>query len=176
MMSFLAGEVKADDQLPVNQVKAGHLVLFVRYVEWPKEKEGALDDRPFVVAVLGHDPFGDVLEQAFAGLLPNGRPVKVRRIGSSAEAKNCDMVFISREEERRQAGWLAELAGSAVLTVSDADTALKEGAMIMLVSEQTPKGEKLCFDVNLKVLKRAGLRVNSTMLVSARNVIRRSKN
>ena len=151
------------------QVKARYLELFARYVEWPGA--GRPNDA-LVVGVLGHDPFGSALEAAFARQIANGRPVVVRRVGSSAEAQACDLVFISKEEARRQAVWLAELADAPVLTVSDHEPALGAGAAILLVREETEGGGRLRFDVNLPAVERAGLRVGSDMMKSARRVLR----
>ncbi|HET6899288.1 MAG TPA: YfiR family protein, partial [Vicinamibacteria bacterium] len=43
------------------EVKAAFLYNFARFVEWPPDTfhDG---ETPFVIAVLGHDPFGSVLD------------------------------------------------------------------------------------------------------------------
>lgn len=158
--------------VPANYAMASYLTLFARYVEWPAGKGGEeAARRPFVVGVLGHDPFGGVLEMAFARREVEGRPIVVKRVGSAGEARACDLVFISREESRRSALWLAELADAPVLTVSDAEPALENGAAVVLVVEKTPAGDKLRFDLNLASAERAGLKVSSRMIVSARRIL-----
>ena len=60
------------------QVKAAFLYNFTKFVEWPAQ-HFATEDRPVVIAVLGHNPFGEELEQ-----ITRGRRVKsiaVRVIG-----------------------------------------------------------------------------------------------
>lgn len=168
---FLVGPVVAAvAPLPEFEIKARYLEAFVRYVEWPAA--GRSEAPTLVVGVLGHDPFGGALEAVFANRGANARPVAVRRVASSAEARACDLVFISREEARRQTVWLAELTGAPVLTVCDHESALKEGAAILLVREDTVEGGRLRFDVNLAAVDRAGLKVGSDMLKSARRVFR----
>jgi hypothetical protein len=159
-------------EVPASHAMASYLTLFARYVEWPAGTGGeAATRRPFVVGVLGHDPFGGVLEMAFARREVDGRPITVKRVGSAVEARACDLVFISREESRRLVLWLAELADAPVLTVSDAEPALENGAAVVLVVENTPAGDKLRFDVNLTAVERAGLKVSSRMIVSARRIL-----
>lgn len=155
--------------VPEFDAKARYLEAFVRYVEWPANGRA---ESVLVVGVLGHDPFGGALETAFSRSVANGRRVVVRRVASSAEARGCDLVFISREEARRQAVWLAELSDAPVLTVSDHESALNDGAAILLVREDTAGGGRLRFDVNLAAVERAGLKVGSDMMKSARRVIR----
>ncbi|MCX6937546.1 MAG: YfiR family protein [Verrucomicrobia bacterium] len=101
-----------------------------------------------------------------------GRPVLIKRVSSAAQARNCDLVFISREEARRQSLWLAELAGAPLLSVTETETSLKPKAGVTLVREKTSAGSRLRFDVNLPALQLARLKVSSSMLVSARRIVR----
>lgn len=149
-------------------VKARYLALFARYVEWPADTL----TRPLVVGVLGHDPFGGVLERTFRESFGEDRLVVVRRVASSAEARACHLVFISAQEERRRAVWLAELAGAPVLTVGEGEEALRDGAAVALVSEPGAGGPRLRFDVAVAAAEGAGLKISSRMLVSARRVRR----
>jgi len=61
------------------EVKAAFLYNFARFVEWPAET-GHDPGTPFVIAILGHDPFGAVLDETVAGKTVGGRPIEVRRV------------------------------------------------------------------------------------------------
>lgn len=161
--------------IPEAQATAAYLALFARYVEWPETGSAVTapdTPPPFTLGVLGHDPFDGALDQAFANVLVQGRPVVIKRVGSAAEALNCDLVFISREESRRQSLWLSELAGAPILTVSETETSLKPQPGVTLVREKTSAGSRLRFDVNLATLQIARLKVSSSMLVAARRIVR----
>src|SRR6185295_10763354 len=56
------------------EVKAAFLYNFARFVEWPAEARHD-PGTPFVIAVLGHDPFGGVLDETVAGKTVGGRPI-----------------------------------------------------------------------------------------------------
>lgn len=175
LMLVLPLKAVAGPVVQENQAFARFLVLFARYVEWPGQTDGEPPSKPFVVGILGHDPFGIVLEQAFAGQLPGGREVVVSRIGSAVEARGCDMVFISREESRRQAVWLRELAGLPVLTVAETEAALSDGACIVITTETTEGGYRPRFDVNRSAFDSCGLKASSRMLVHARRIVYEKK-
>ncbi len=174
ILSPLQG-IAATATIPEAQATAAYLALFTKYIEWPEtERAVTTPDTPppFTIGVLGHDPFDGALEQAFANVLVQGRPVVIKRVGSAAEARNCDLVFISREESRRQSLWLSELAGAPILTVTETETSLKPQAGVTLIREKTSVGSRLRFDVNLPTLQLARLKVSSSMLVSARRIVR----
>jgi len=62
------------------EVKAAFLYNFAKFVKWPDERRlGAT----FVIAVLGEDPFGGVLDKMLALKTILDRKVEVRRIGTS---------------------------------------------------------------------------------------------
>ena len=174
ILSPLQG-ISATATIPEAQATAAYLALFTKYVEWPETGSAATAPAtppPFTIGILGHDPFDGALEQAFANVLVQGRAVVIKRVGSAAEARNCDLVYISREESRRQSFWLSELAGAPILTVTEVETSLKPEAGVTLVREKTSSGSRLRFDVNLPNLQRAHLKVSSSMLVSARRIVR----
>lgn len=76
-------------------VKAASLYAFGRYVTWP-EAAFASPTSPFVIGVLGGNPFGNALDQIAAKKTIAGRPIVVRQLATPAEAAGCHMVFVSR--------------------------------------------------------------------------------
>src|ERR1700681_3665474 len=48
------------------QVKAAFLYNFAKFVDWPAEAFGS-SGAPFVIGVVGDDPFGGALDQAING-------------------------------------------------------------------------------------------------------------
>src|SRR6266850_954731 len=65
------------------EVKAAFLYNFAKFVRWPEE---SLAGPRFVVAIVGDDPFGEVIDRAFLGKTVLGRPVEIRRTRSLRDA------------------------------------------------------------------------------------------
>src|ERR1700730_292209 len=79
------------------QVKAVFLFNFAQFVEWPPQ--AFTDPRtPFVIGILGKDPFGPDLDAVVRGEAINNRPLVVERYRSIDELHNCNILFIGRTE------------------------------------------------------------------------------
>lgn len=91
-------------------VKANYLVRFAAFVEWPIETfAGAAADAPFVICVIGRDPFGRTLDEAAATQTAVGRRISVRR---TATLDGCHVAYLG-------AGAAPEAVARPVLMVSD---------------------------------------------------------
>lgn len=139
-------------------VKAAFLYHFASFVEWPAE--GADGQGAFVVAVLGQDPFGRVLDDTFAGKTVQGRPVEVRRLSRLEDGRPVHLLVISGSEERELAGHLRRLEGVSVLTVADTPGFARRGVMVNFVVVD----QRVRFEVNLARAQEAGLRLSSQLL------------
>ena len=60
------------------QVKAAYLFNFGQFVEWPAQSYPS-PNAPFVIGVVGRDPFGKTLDDVVRGESLGGRPFVVRR-------------------------------------------------------------------------------------------------
>jgi hypothetical protein len=149
------------------QVKAAYLYGFGRFVEWPSAAPTAAD-APFVVCVLGDDPFGPLLDQAVEGGAVKNRPVSVRRIGRAEDGAACDTLFVSASEQPRLPRILEVLDHRPVLTVGDSPEFARRGGMIGFSVE----GSRIRFTVNLDAAQGAGLMLQSELLRVAAAVLR----
>ena len=131
-----------------HEVKAAFLYHFAQLVDWPEAAGGP--GEPFVVAVVGRDPFGTALE-ALAGKSVRARP-HLLFAGGDAEA-------VDRA--------LAAVDGQPVLTVGELAGFAERGGMIGF--RVTPDG-RVGFDINLRRAERAGFRMRSQLLKLARIV------
>lgn len=149
------------------QLKAVFLFNFVQFTEWPAE--AFADERsPFVVGVLGHDPFGALLEQAIAGEAPAGRSLVVERYSRVEEIGRCHVLFVSGSEAPRMAELLSALRGRPILTVGDAENFLGAGGMIRFVTAQN----RVRFHINDRAARESHLALSSKLLRSAASVLR----
>jgi len=171
LLGLAAPAASPERRVPEYTAKAYSLLLFSRYVEWPPQKYDG-PGSPIIIGVLGSNPFGPILEETVRGQRSQDRPVEVRLISTAEEAAACHLVFISREEAHQQEAWLARLRDLPVLTVAETADSLTQGAVVAFVMEPKAGGSKLRFDASLPAMQRAGLRISTPMLVSARRVER----
>ena len=146
------------------RIKAAYLYNFGRFVVWP-QGAGA-PSRPFVLGILGDQEFGDLLQHTVRGKELRGRAVRARQISTIAEARECDLVFISSSKKRDLTRILSDLRGSGVLTIGEVDAFLNEGGMVNFVIER----DTVRFDVNLDAIQSAGFEVSSQLLKVARDI------
>ena len=141
-------------------VKAAFLLNFARFVEWG---EGQLSNSPIAVCVVGEDPFGAALDQAFDGESVGTRRIAPRRL-RALEGRGCDVAYISKSH-RDAAKTLAEIP-AGVLTVGEGEAFLREGGMIAFVTEN----RRVRFDINMAAARNGRVRLSSRLLQVARSV------
>ena len=147
------------------EVKAAFLYHFAHLVDWPGSPS---PDAPFVIGVIGPDPFGATLEEVLAGKSVRGQPVRVRRLaGFSHLDDGVHILFVGRGDDESVRRVLAEVAGKPVLTVGESPQFAERGGMIGF--RGTPDG-RIAFDINLRRAEQSGLRMRSQLLKLARIV------
>jgi hypothetical protein len=147
---------------PVDEyrVKAAILYNLARFVSWPA---GAFADStaPFVICVLGADPFGARLEEVLRGHHIGERGIKAVRL---AEVKpGCHVLFLSNSEQRRLPALLGQLRGSGALTVGELEDFTKLGGMVRLSTQ----GEQVRFDINVPAAAAEDLKVSARLMALA---------
>jgi YfiR/HmsC-like len=115
--------------------------------------------------VLGRDPFGSALD-VLRGKIVQGTALSTRRIATAEEARDCRVLFIGAESGVDLAATLATLKGRPVLTVAEDKDAMRQGAVIGLVSD----GERITFDINTAAARNGGLTLSSKLLRLARQL------
>jgi YfiR/HmsC-like len=154
------------------QVKAVYLLKFARYVEWPAAAFPS-PDTPFLIGVLGANPFESWLESVAAGIKINDRPVEVRYVKTVEEAARCHLVFIARRQDRTEADWLRALQNAPVLTVVESERGLERGAVLAFTLEDSAQGgTRVTFAASLPSAQQAGVQLSASMLASAKKIVR----
>lgn len=141
------------------QVKAVFLFNFTQFVDWPPQSF-ADPQAPFVIGVLGRDPFGSALDEAVRGETVNGRALVVQRYRSVAELKPCQILFIDRSAGPELTRTLESLEHRGTLTVSDFDSQAPRSVIIRFLSE----GKKIRLRINVDSARDAGLTISSKLL------------
>jgi len=141
------------------QVKAVFLFNFTQFVEWPQTS--FVDAQaPFVIGVLGRDPFGRALDDAVRGERVNGRPLVIERYTNRAELKPCQILFIDRSAIAEIEQTLDGLEHTGTLTVSDFDSGSQHDVIIRFLTEN----QKIRLRINVGSAHDAGLTISSKLL------------
>jgi hypothetical protein len=141
------------------QVKAVYLFNFGQFVEWPADAF-ASPDAPFVIGIVGDDPFGGMLENVVRGESLGARPIAVQKYHSVEDIRNCNIVFVARSEASRLHETVAAVRGRSVLTVTDVTDGERDGAMIVLVTENN----RVRMRINPAAAKANRLTISSKLL------------
>lgn len=164
-VALLALAAGGGDGIDEYQLKAAFLSKFVKYVTWPAERTTPAD-APFVVGVLGADPFGTKLDETFKGRKVGEHPIVVRRFAEPEGIAAAHVLFVPAREVKRLGEVTKATLGAGVLLVGEsADFALDGG-----VINFTVEGDKLRFEINTDAVKRQKLKVSSDLLKLARIV------
>jgi hypothetical protein len=147
------------------QVEAVFLLHFTQFVEWPAQDFS--DARaPFVICVLGRDPFGSALDDVVRGESVNGRPLVIKRFSAAAELGSCQILFIDRTAAKDADQVINTLARSGTLTVSDVDVPAPADVMIKFLNED----RRIRLRINVDYARNAGLTISSKLLRPAQVV------
>ena len=158
-LTGMAGPALALTPAAEYSVKAAFLVKFAGFVRWP-ETAFANAESPFVLCVIGEDPFGDSFE-SFRDSKVAGRALEVRLVASATEVpKSCQTLFVAASESRRLPEILRELHRTAALTVSDLDGFAAAGGMIQLFK----RDQKVHFEINREAAEAGGLKIDARLL------------
>jgi hypothetical protein len=142
------------------QIKAAFLINFARFVDWP-EAGGASD--PFILCVVGRDPFGAILDDTASGKTVNGRTLVIRRVATIPEVRPCQMAFLPASDMYRFDEMAASLKDRPVLTVGEAKAFALRGGHINFVMQ----GDRVHFEINPSAAALAHLRISSRLLLLA---------
>ena len=159
-LTLLAGGCVAALAAPSEyQVKAVFLFNFAQFVDWPAQAFPG-PDAPFVIGILGEDPFGPQLDQVVRGEMVNQRPLVIERYHNVAEIRDCNILFIGSTENGHLDEILAALKGRSILTVGDADPRGQRGLMIRLVNENN----RIRLRIDVAAAKAGNLTISSKLL------------
>jgi hypothetical protein len=145
------------------QVKAVFLYNFTQFIEWPSSAFSSSDD-PFVVGIIGNDPFGSYIDETVAGEKFGTHPIQVKRYKDVKDINHCQILYINSADAELVNKILAAVSQKSVLTVSDAPDFYKQGGMVRFFTENN----KIRFQVNVELSKAAELNISSKLLSVAK--------
>jgi len=154
-----SGTARAQEPQPSEyQLKAAFLYNFAKFVEWPTTALPSASS-PFVIGILGENPFGEDLAKTVAGKKILEHPISVQLCASLDQATNCHILFISDSEKASLGDLLKRLRGAPVLTVGENDQFLAAGGMVNFVRV----ANKIHFQINDEPARAAKLKISSKL-------------
>jgi hypothetical protein len=147
------------------RVKAAYIYNFTKFVYWDTEESDAAMNQ-LTISVIGADPIFNILED-YAKKQTQGRIIKVKKISKEiSDISDCQLLFISNTEPQNLYTVLKQLEGSKTLTISDISGFSRRGGMIGFFIEDG----RVKIEVNLNMIKKAGLKISAKLLEVARIV------
>lgn len=156
LLLFHAGTLAAQ-RAEEYQVKAAYLYNFSKFLEWPETAFNNHSD-PFIVAILGRDPFGNHLAEIVSGETAFGRPIQIKHYASLSQLGACHILYINLPGQSDEA--LSALKGQSVLTVSDDPDFCRYGGIVRFFQEN----ETIRLEISPTSAKNANLNVSSKLL------------
>jgi hypothetical protein len=139
--------------------KAAFLHNLASFVEWPESAYADLES-PFVIGIVGEDPFSQVLDNVVDGEYVGKRRIIVRRFRGSDDLAQCQLLFVASSEAAHVSEILRRVEGRPVLTVGDLAGFVGTGGMIGFGRRE----DDLELNVNKPAVHAAGLVVSSKLL------------
>jgi len=141
-------------------VKATFLYKFGSFVEWP---QGAFASAtaPFVVCIVGDDPFGPVLDRAAANQRVDQHPVVVRHMTQLGRGPiPCHVLYTIGSKAQPTAEVLNAVRGAPVLTVTDDRRGEGPRGMVHFVV----RNNRVRFLIDSLATEQGGLTISSKLL------------
>lgn len=146
------------------QIKAAYLYNFIKFVEWP-DSVFTDPEEPIVLGILGHDPFGNEIDQMLANKLVKGRSVVIKRYNRNDVINDCHLLFISDSEKSYLSHLLqTKLGNSPILNIGDMDNYTESGGMVQFITQN----DNIHFAINLKAVNKSGIVMSSRLLKLAK--------
>ncbi len=149
----------AQDRFDEYQVKSAFLYNLANFIYWPNESFES-PQSPFIITVLGKNPFNNFLVEITSGETVNGHPIRVEYVDSFEELGKTHILFVHRDSAKDIDEQLLQLSQLGVLTVSDFDQFPREGGALALLMDR----QRILLTLNLEVAERAGLKISSKLL------------
>ena len=150
------------DELDEYTLKAAFLYNFAVYTTWP---DG--DASTFNLCIYGSDPFGKNLDLLMQKKRIRDRTITIHRTNNNDRLDSCQLVFISRSSIDNLEDVINILQDKPILIVADSPNSAQQGVTLNM----EVKNEKVTFEANLIVARKAGLNLSSQLLRFATSVL-----
>ncbi len=132
---------------PIDEYSMKALLIqrICRFVEWPDSIWNADTTAPFVVGILGTNPFGKQLDALFSQQRIQGKRVRIEQLSSLEGARFCNAIFISESEKSSISKIYTALSHKPILLLGDTKRYAYNGIHINFF---TNNADQIRFEIN----------------------------
>jgi len=148
--------------------KAALFKVFSQYIQWPKNSDVNDRSKPFVIGVIGKNPFGSILEAAYSREENKikDKKVEIRYILKMEEIESCHILFISKSVDMELEEILAITRGKPILTIGETKGYAEKGVLFNLYISR----DEIRFEINALALRESRL-IPSSQLLSVAKIV-----
>lgn len=146
-----------------HEVKAAFLYNFAKFVTWP-DKAFTTPEAPLVIAVLGKDPFGQILDNTLKAKKIGAREIRVERYASIAAIRSPHVLFVGNSELATLPEIVDACRGKPILLVGDMEDFAHKGGVVNFYIEKA----NVRFAISIEAAKKAHLQISSQLLKLAK--------
>lgn len=149
------------------RLKASFIEKFVQLTRWPDDVLPPDKNKPFVIAIMGKNPFGKILDIMYRSDKIEGRRVAVRYIFRPEQITGCHLLFISKSMQKYLLSILKTCRRKPILTISEVEGFARKGGHInFYVTDK----DTLHFEINETKVKESGLHMHLLLIEIAKIV------
>lgn len=166
MRVFSASALSQTEEFGEYAIKAAFLERFTRFIEWPEDSVETDSTKPFVIAVIGNNPFDEALDKVAVIQRIHNRNVEIHYIDDISHESKCHILFICKSEEYRLVEIINHTYKKPILTISETEGFAEEGVLINFYMEEN----NVKFEINETALHNTGLYISHLLLRTAKIV------
>lgn len=164
LLPGLSGVAQVQNTTPDEyQVKAVFLYNFTKFIDWPSTVFRTQSD-PFIIGIIGNDPFGNYLDETVAGEKFGTHPIQVKRFSDTHSASDCHILYIGSHDQEFTKRVISEVSSKSVLTVSDMPGYYRWDGIVRFYTENN----KIRLQINVEQSRAADLVISSKLLSVAK--------
>jgi hypothetical protein len=150
--------------------KAALFKVLSQYIQWPENSDMNDQSKPFVIGVIGKNPFNSILEIAYSQMKYKikNKYVEIRFIEKidHKALESCNILFLSKTVKKELEKIITITNRKPILTIAETKGYTEKGVLFNLYLCKN----KFCFEINASALRESRLIVDSQVL-SAANII-----
>ncbi len=153
-------------QLSEYEVKAVFLERFTRFIEWPEGSSVYDTTKPFVLGIIGKNPFDSKLEELYSTQKIKAKEVEILEIKDLNEIARCQLLFVAKSVKKDLPDILNLTRDKPILTISDTEGFAERGVFINLISD----GKRIRYEINEAAVRDSNFTMSYRLLKNAKIV------
>jgi len=138
------------------KIYANIIYRVTKYINWPVDKKTG----DFIIGIVGGSPLYDNLKNISASKKVGNQKIVVMMMSPSASSYNCQILFISEEENSSLKRIAILTSGAAILIISESDGLARKGSCINFITVD----EHLKLEINKGNIEQRNLGIASELL------------